>query len=186
MIPLTAMLVGGLILFLAALAIPLTVVLFIATALRDNGVLDHRITIWTYRDARRATINPAGWPFWARGALVALTTTLWIAVWQGWTLADRLPTALPRTVLGTALIVGLGSGLFVLKIRRLRVYAIVEITFAILLSAGTMYRMTDRVAPFELAALMAAVYVLIRGMDNLKKDLDTRSAEKAKPSRACE
>jgi hypothetical protein len=83
------MLVGGLILFLAALAIPLTVVLFIATALRDNAVLDHRISIWTYRDARRATINPAGWPFWARGVLVALTTTLWIAVWQGWALAAR-------------------------------------------------------------------------------------------------
>jgi hypothetical protein len=178
MVPITTLLLGALAVLIASLALPLTVLLVVATGLRDNGVIDYPLTIWRTRSGRATTVNPAGWGFWQRGALVGGTGLLWLALLKGWAFADQVPRLLVRTTLGTVLIVGLASALFVLKTHRLRTYAAIEILFAVVLSIGTTYRMGDDVAPFDLAALVAAVYVLIRGMDNFKKDRDERAATK--------
>lgn len=96
---------------------------------------------------------------------------------RGWANAAGRPVV--RTVLGTVFIVLLSSGLFFLKVKNLRTYACLEIVFAATVAAQTMYGLRDEIDGLQALGLLTASYLLIRGLDNFKKDLDER---RAKPS----
>jgi hypothetical protein len=82
--------------------------------------------------------------------------------------------SLSRIVLGTGLVITLAVVLFIVKIIRLRFYAVIEILFAIFGTVHTMSKLKDVIEPVELLTIFTAVYLLIRGLDNFKKDLDER------------
>ena len=104
-------------------------------------------------------------------ALLGLALFLAMAV----STLPKLPdTALQRVAVGMVLVAGLSAGMFWVKIRGLRVYAVVEIGFALCVAGQTLYGLGDFIEPVQSLSLLASVYLLIRGMDNFKKDLDSR------------
>lgn len=54
-------------------------------------------------------------------------------------------------------------------------YAIIELLFAIGLTVSTVGSLADQIAFPEGAKLIAAVYIFVRGMDNMKKDIEERA-----------
>ncbi len=93
-----------------------------------------------------------------------------------------MPRSTARTVLGTAFVVIAGLLLFAVRVKNLRAYAVVEMVFALIVAAQTMNSLGDTVSPIQLVAVAAAVYLLVRGMDNFKRDWDARAAAKARPA----
>jgi len=85
-----------------------------------------------------------------------------------------------RTVFGTLGAIIMAGSLFTMKVRELRTYALVELAFAVILAATTLFRLKNSILFEELLTIGAAIYVMIRGMDNFKKDFDERNA-KEKP-----
>jgi len=83
-----------------------------------------------------------------------------------------------RTVLGSVLLLFLSSLLFWLKVTALRIYAYLEMAFALVVSAQSMYSLGDVVEPIRLFGLLTAIYFMVRGMDNFKKDLDERRKQR--------
>ena len=70
--------------------------------------------------------------------------------------------------------------MFLLKVQGPRYYALLEIGFGIAFSASTLYKLQDQIRTADAAVLGTAIYLLIRGFDNFKKDLDERRKRKAK------
>jgi hypothetical protein len=60
-------------------------------------------------------------------------------------------------------------------VKYLRGYAVLEVLFALFMTYQTMSRTNDMITPVQALGLMASVYLLIRGFDNYKKDLDERN-----------
>jgi hypothetical protein len=54
-------------------------------------------------------------------------------------------------------------------------YAIIELLFAIGLTVSTIGSLPDQIGFPEGAKLIAAVYIFVRGMDNMKKDIEERA-----------
>ena len=94
--------------------------------------------------------------------------------------ARRLPTTFPRVVFGTLFVAALAGALFVVKDRWLRVYASMEVAFALLFVGHTMRMLGDEIAPLEILQIGAGGYLIVRGLDHFKKGLDARR-EKEKP-----
>ena len=65
--------------------------------------------------------------------------------------------------------------MFVVKINALRSYAVIELLFAIAVLVHTIGSITKDADTAQTLALLAGVYLLIRGMDNYKKDRDART-----------
>lgn len=104
--------------------------------------------------------------FWF-GLLSALLTAF-----AGLTLARRVfdstPSALTRVTLGTTALAVVAAALFWVKARSLRTYAIVELVFALIVAGKTMFDLQDFVTPLQAVSLMASVYLMVRGAENLK------------------
>jgi len=86
-----------------------------------------------------------------------------------------MPNGIVRTGLGTIVVAVVGGAFFFLKVSALRVYSFIELLFAAGLTIFTLDRLHNTATPFEVLSLMSSVYLFIRGMDNLKKDVDERA-----------
>lgn len=64
--------------------------------------------------------------------------------------------------------------MFLVKIHALRSYAVIELLFAIGVLVHSIESIKDDADTTQTLALLAGVYLLIRGMDNYRKDLDAR------------
>jgi hypothetical protein len=117
-------------------------------------------------------------PDWQRGRRDVVMTALGILVLIVAVVAYRLPDEQFRNVTrvggGTVLVSSVAGALFYLKVNYLRIYSLFEISFALTLSARTMWRLGDEIDAMEALEIMTAAYLVIRGLDNFKKDLDAR------------
>jgi len=98
--------------------------------------------------------------------------------------AGQVPTPFLRVVLGTMFVSALAAALFVVKGRWLRVYAAMEIAFALLVVGHTMRLLGDQIAPIETVQLVTGGYLIVRGLDNFKKGLDAAKEENGRPKAA--
>jgi hypothetical protein len=81
----------------------------------------------------------------------------------------------PRVFLGLYMSVGVALALFRVRSLNLRVYAILEIAFALAGTGHILYTMKDEgPTDSEILGAMAGAYVLIRGIDNFTRDLEVR------------
>ncbi|MCU1383918.1 MAG: hypothetical protein JWL71_2615, partial [Acidobacteria bacterium] len=87
----------------------------------------------------------------------------------------EVPRSIARTGLGAAVILISAGGLFWIKVRRLVMYALMELALGAVMAGMTMYRLIDEIALFEIASVIAAVYFVVRGLDNLKKGLEEKN-----------
>ena len=158
MIPLTDSFVGFFRLLLQAVALAAMLVLFAVYAQWDpmKGL----------KPRRRAV----GFAIWAAAAF-AISVVLSITI-------DHVDRPLARMALGTVIIWMLSALLFFLKVKWLRVYALMELAFATVFCAGSLLNAGDRVSPVQTLGLFAGVYVIIRGLDNFKKDRDARATSR--------
>jgi hypothetical protein len=81
-----------------------------------------------------------------------------------------------HALIGTPVILLLGALLFFIKVRSLRWYAVLELVFAIVVAAQTIAGFDEQISPTQLLGFMAGAYLVIRGLDNFKKDWDARKA----------
>lgn len=79
-----------------------------------------------------------------------------------------------RSLFGMVLVGIAAFILFRMKVAWLRGYAVIEMLFASVFSARTLFLLTDQINPVESLTVMAGIYLMVRGMDNFKKDLDER------------
>ncbi len=79
-----------------------------------------------------------------------------------------------RTYVGTSFVIAVACGLFALKVLALRIYALIEIVFAIAICLQTMSGMTDVISHVQAFGIATSAYLLVRGLDNFKKGLDER------------
>lgn len=115
------------------------------------------------------------WQMGTRDAVViACETLILIVAVVVYRLPDQQFRNVTRVGGGTILVSSVAGGLFFLKVNYLRIYSLLEISFALTLSARTMWRLGDEIDPMEALEIMTAAYLIIRGLDNFKKDLDTR------------
>jgi hypothetical protein len=82
-----------------------------------------------------------------------------------------------RIWIGTFVVLLLSLLLFVAKIKLLRYYAILEGIFAVGVCVQTLSTMRDQIQPAQSFALLTSAYLIIRAMDNFKKDWDARRAK---------
>jgi hypothetical protein len=64
--------------------------------------------------------------------------------------------------------------MFTVKVHALRVYAVIELLFAIAVLVQAIGAISKDADTAQTLTLIAGVYLLIRGMDNFKKDMDAR------------
>lgn len=74
-----------------------------------------------------------------------------------------------RVGVGTLVLMGLSILLFIIKVYRVVLYAVLEFLFAATVAVHTLWKMNDVIAPIEVLALISAVYLMIRSMDNFTK-----------------
>lgn len=117
-------------------------------------------------------------PNWQMGRLdvpiIALGIVMVIVTVVAYHLPDQQFRDVTRVGGGTILVSSVAGGLFFLKVSYLRIYSLLEIGFALTLSARTMWNLGDEIDPMEALGIMTAAYLVIRGLDNFKKDLDAR------------
>jgi hypothetical protein len=110
----------------------------------------------------------------------ALTTAVGVLTLIVAVVAYRLPDQQLRTLTrvggGTILVSSVAGALFFVKVNYLRIYSLLEISFALTLAARTIWRLGDEIDALEGLEIMTAAYLVIRGLDNFKKDLDARRA----------
>jgi hypothetical protein len=174
MIPITELLIGIVLGLISVVAAALTLVAMVGVALRDNGVIDLPIPVWPAEKAPIA-INPAAWGPIKRGVLIASIALLWWVYHWGLTNASTMPRSITRIGLGTFVIAAVAGTLFSVKVYQPVIYGLVEVFFGVAVAALTMYRLGDTIAPFEVVSLIAAVYFVVRGFDNLKKGIDEQA-----------
>jgi hypothetical protein len=85
-----------------------------------------------------------------------------------------------RTVFGTFLVFYTACGLSLLKGMNLLVYAAVELAFAILMAAQTMRNLTDEIEPLQSLSIIAAMYLFVRGLDDVNKYFADRKGKPPK------
>jgi hypothetical protein len=175
MIPLTELIIGLVLGVISAVAIPLTALLMIGTALVDNAVIDYPIPVWP-DEKGTITVNPASWRGGAKLALIVTVGGLWWVYQWGLTNAASMPRAITRTGLGTAAIVMVAGVLFALKQRHLLVYAGLEVLLGVGVAGFTMYRLGDVIAVVDLVGVVTAMYFVVRGLDNLKKGYEEKES----------
>jgi hypothetical protein len=125
------------------------------------------------------------WRNFGLSLVFALGTTLagfpvFAMLWVWSMKADR---PVFRTVFGTFLIFYTACGLSLLKGANLLVYACVEIAFSLSIAAQTMYNLMDEIAPIQLLSIVAAMYLFVRGLDDVDKYFADR---KGKPKKTIE
>lgn len=90
-----------------------------------------------------------------------------------------LPPDVTRTIVGSVMILIVGSILFLLKVKLSIIYAVIEITFAIVFAIYTMrFDMTNYIGELQELKIGSSIYLLIRGFDNLRKGLDEAKKKK--------
>ena len=104
----------------------------------------------------------------------ALAPSSAILIGGAWIWARTAEPAFVRTLFGTLFVLALARGLFFVKVHHLRTYACMEILFATGMAAKTMHDMKAEIPPVDMLTIGTSAYLVIRGMDNYKKDLDTR------------
>jgi hypothetical protein len=81
-----------------------------------------------------------------------------------------------KVVTGTVFIATLATALFWVKLKRLLVYAVMEITAALFLAGQTMVRLKDYVALIEMLTLLTSAYLVVRGLDNFRNGITARKS----------
>jgi len=79
-----------------------------------------------------------------------------------------------HSVGGLIAIVLIAIQLFRIKLASLRLYAILEVAFGLISAQQTVGKLKDTISPVEALTLFASAYLLIKGMDDYKKDRDER------------
>jgi hypothetical protein len=97
-----------------------------------------------------------------------------VLIFAAWYWAHGADEVLVRTVFGTLVVVALASGLFFMKVTNLRAYASLELLFAAGMATKTMHDLKPQMQPSEMLTLGTSAYLIIRGLDNFKKDIDER------------
>jgi len=97
---------------------------------------------------------------------------------------EGLPHAAQRIIGGGVFVVTVAGLLFSLKVKGLRYYALLEMAFALASSIATLYKMQDQIQLADAAVLGTAIYLLIRGLDNFKKDVDDRKQKAEEAAKA--
>lgn len=108
----------------------------------------------------------------------AVSSAIAAGVGTNW-LIKHSPPYNVRVFGGTAAVFLLAAWLFRLKIRRLRWYALLEISFGLVATEQAITRLADRIQPVDVLTLLTSAYLLIRGMDNFKKDMEERKKKVA-------
>ena len=169
MIPLTDWLVLG------AIGLIWLVLLFVP------NLLQH----WAYEHAEQIrlgmNLGPRGGYVFAalRGFVIGLIGVIPILLLYSPTMRlidaiSQLPRSTARTVLGTVFILMTAGTLVTVRVKYLRGYAVLEIMFGLAAAVQTMQSLQDTVSPVQLVGIVASVYLIIRGLDNFKKDVDAR------------
>lgn len=104
-------------------------------------------------------------------AIVPGSGVFLLAVWLWAQSANRV---LVKTTFGTLAVILLASGLFYVKIAALRLYAIVELMFALVMALKGIRDLRSDVLSPDMLAIGSSAYLIIRGLDDLKKDFDER------------
>jgi hypothetical protein len=123
------------------------------------------------------------WRMAVQGAVLMLIFSSMVAVPVG--LLIYAPGKLSHGVIGGLGVLALGIALSILKAKKLLLYSLLEIGFAVFLSGFTMSRIGMElpktwsdlhwVASGDVVALLASAYAMIRGLDNFKKWVDEKS-----------
>ena len=115
------------------------------------------------------------------GLFLLISTIAELAGWVGgsWELLPELAGPIVRMVFGTIFVILMAALLFALKVVRLRIYALLEIAFGVTATGQTTYGLKDVISPIQLLTILTSAYLLIRGLDNFKKDSDARKERKA-------
>lgn len=93
----------------------------------------------------------------------------------------RLVGPYVTTLLCTGALGLAGYGLFLLKLKRLLIYANAEITFALTSCYVAVERSKEGFSTATVTVLAAATYLVVRGLDNRTKAIETRDERKAVP-----
>jgi hypothetical protein len=128
------------------------------------------------------TLTPLFTP-WREMFYMALSILLFILSEWMETFIPGVSRPLARVLFGTFWVVVLSSGLFTLKVRALRYYAILEGGFAITVCVSSLLSMKDDIQIGQALALLTSAYLVIRAADNFRKDLEERNAKKASLSK---
>ena len=134
-------------------------------------IKDSRIRKWVLLWLRRKDTPIEGRAF---GLVLVGTPVVLAGLYGMWHLIPRLSGAYSRVIVGTVVVMVLSCLLFIMKVKALRWYALVELIFALTVSATTLYSLNDVESPLRLVGIGTAIYLIIRGLDNFKKDLDER------------
>jgi hypothetical protein len=172
--------------FLDRFGITLTVIIAVVVSIGIVGVL---LSSWkgladaeqrlvdNYRESKKAEAeepqilgihkpDPAISPSFALGLL--LTGIFGLLLYAG---LKALSPLHEKVVTGTVFIATLATVLFWVKLKRLFVYAVMEIAAALFLAGQTMARLKDDVAPIEMLTLLTSAYLVVRGLDNLRNGM---------------
>lgn len=114
------------------------------------------------------------------GTLVSAPTTVttFEFIYRG---LHRLVGPYVTTLLCTGALGLTGYGLFLLKLKRLLIYANAEITFALTSCYVAVERSKEGFRAGTVTVLAAATYLVVRGLDNRKKAIETRDERNAVP-----
>jgi hypothetical protein len=90
--------------------------------------------------------------------------------------------AVSRTIVGAVLITTISIVFFLLKLNKLIIYAAIEISFSLCIAGQTAFSFNDRI-PYDALGgdalkMLSAIYLMIRGLDNLWKSPPVVSAWK--------
>jgi hypothetical protein len=117
-------------------------------------------------------------------------TTLFLAALYFWTKSLGVLIALliavgpvARIAFGTLAVIVAAWILVDYKKEDLRGYALIELAFGVLVAVHTMSGLNDVIAPADTLGIVAAVYLMVRGFDNLLKALSEKGARE-KPAEA--
>lgn len=86
-------------------------------------------------------------------------------------------TRISRQYLGAALLCITGLGLFLLRHFRRLEYGILEVIFAAVTGFFVIGRALDTRQPTDLIGIVACVYLVVRGCDNVMEGLKSRESE---------
>jgi hypothetical protein len=105
-----------------------------------------------------------------------LITWIWGITNYLWVGAIQFLTGFPGVVVGVLIIIGVAFGLFELRKRQRLYYGILEISFALCTSGKAVYDLlTESNDTKHWIVVGAAVYLFVRGMDNISEMRRSRS-----------
>src|SRR4051794_24984564 len=89
-------------------------------------------------------------------AIMALAMLALVVTVVAYQLPDQQFRNVTRVGGGTVLVSSVAGALFFVKVNYLRVYSLLEISFALTLAARTMWRLGDEIDPMEMLEIMTA------------------------------